>query len=220
MGSDLLLINGLAILISMKDTEQLNTIKNWIKTGSINIFGLPFSGKDTQGRRLTEIFDGNLIGAGKIFRGDNMPDRVKECMRNGKLVPTNDFVDIVLPYLSQPDLAGKPLILSSIGRWHGEEEGVVKATELSGHPMKAVLYLSLSGDEVYDRWQALEINKDLPKRIDDSKEILATRLAEFQEKTLPVLDYYRDLGLLIEVDGRRTRDEVTHDILDALGDWC
>lgn len=206
--------------MSMNNTEQLDILKNWIKSGSINIFGLPFSGKDTQGRRLTEIFDGNLIGAGKIFRGDNMPDSVKECMRNGKLVPTNDFVDIVLPYLSQPDLAGRPLILSSIGRWHGEEEGVVKATELSGHPMKAVLYLNLSDDDMYSRWRAVGMNNDRPIRFDDSEEVLATRLAEFQEKTLPVLDYYRNMGILIEVDGRRTRDEVTHDILNALNDWC
>lgn len=199
----------------MYDTQKLNTIKGWIESGSVNIFGLPFSGKDTQGQRLAELFDGNVISGGEILRGSTIPDHVKDCMCNGKLIPSDDYVTIVLPYLSQPSLIGKPLFLSSVGRWHGEEEGVIMATKASGHPMKAVLYLSLSNDEVYNRWRALNNNADRPGRPDDSEEILMTRLAEFQEKTLPVLDYYRDLNMLIEIDGRRSRDEVTTGILDA-----
>jgi len=200
----------------MYGDERLDAIKNWVGTGSINIFGRPFAGKDTQGRRLAEILDGNVIGGGEILRGGTIPDNIKEYIRKGKLIPSDDYVNIVLPYLNQPRLANKPLILSSVGRWHGEETGVIKATEASGHPLKIVLYLALLDDDVYDRWRAIEANKDRNDRLDDSEEILVTRLAEFQEKTLPVLDYYRNLNMLIEIDGKHTRDEVTNDIIGLL----
>jgi adenylate kinase len=204
----------------MEESEKINDIKNWVGTGSINIFGRPLAGKDTQGRRLAEILDGNVIGGGEILRGSTIPDHTKECMRAGKLIPSDDYVNIVLPYLNQPRLASKPLILSSVGRWHGEEEGVTRATDASGHPLKAVIYLALSDDDVYNRWRAIEANKDRDDRLDDAEEILATRLAEFREKTLPVIDYYRNLNMLIEIDGRRTRDEVASDILDTLYEHC
>jgi len=200
----------------MYGDKQLDAIKNWVGTGSINIFGRPLAGKDAQGQRIAEILDGNIIGGGEILRSSAMPDNIKEYMHSGKLIPSDDYVTVVLPYLNQPRLANKPLILSSVGRWHGEEDGVIKATDASGHPLKVVLYLNLSDDDIYNRWRAIEANKDRDDRLDDAEEILATRLAEFQEKTLPVLDYYRNLKMLIEIDGGRTRDEVTNDIINAL----
>jgi adenylate kinase len=200
----------------MHNHEQIEIIKKWLGAGSINIFGLPFAGKDIQGQRLAKIFDGNLIGAGEIFRSDNMPKNVKECMHNGKIVPTEDFVNIVLPYLSQQHLTGKPLILSSVGRWHGEEDGVIEAIKTSGHPLKMVIYLDISRDDVFHRWQQIEIHKDRSERPDNSEEVITTRLSEFKEKTLPVLDYYRNLGELIEIDGKGSKDEVTQNIINGL----
>jgi len=200
----------------MYDQKQIDAIRNWLGAGSINIFGRPFSGKDSQGVRLAELFDGNLVGGGEILRGGTMPDHIKEYMRTGKLIPSDDYVNIVLPYLNQSHLVDKPLILSSVGRWHGEEDGVIKALEQSNHPLKAVIYLDISGTESHNRWLAREINNDRLNRHDDTMEILNIRFKEFQEKTLPVLDYYKNLGILITVDGKGTRDEVTNNIIDSL----
>jgi adenylate kinase len=200
----------------MYDQKQIDAIKTWLGTGSINIFGRPFSGKDSQGVRLADLFGGNLVGGGEILRGSIMPDHIKEHMRTGKLIPSDDYVNIVLPYLNQPRLANKPLILSSVGRWHGEEDGVIAVLEQSNHPLKAVVYLDISDTESHNRWLAREINNDRTNRHDDTMEILDIRFKEFQEKTLPVLDYYKNLGLLITVDGKGTRDKVTNDIIDNL----
>ena len=200
----------------MYDDKKLDVIKDWLGAGSINIFGRPFAGKDTQGERLATIFNTRLIGSGEILRGDIIPNRIKKYMRAGELIPSEDFVNIVLPYLNQPLLADKPLILSSIGRWHGEEDGVIKVLEKSNHRLMAVIYLDISDIDSHDRWIALTSLKDRQGRNDDAEEVLKTRLAEFQEKTLPVINYYRDLGMLIEINGKRTRDEVTQDILDAI----
>ena len=200
----------------MYDIEKITTIKKWLETGSINIFGRPFAGKDAQGLRLAKLFDGNLIGGGDILRNSNVPEHVKNHIHNGKLIPSDDYVNIVLPYLNQPHLQNKPLILSSVGRWHGEEQGVILAVEKSDHPLKAVVYLDISNNESHNRWLQREINNDRSSRHDDTEEILDIRFTEFEQKTLPVLDYYDKLGILIKIDGNQTRDEVTNDILDAL----
>ena len=200
----------------MYDIEKIAKIKKWLGSGSINIFGRPFAGKDAQGIRLAKLFDGNLVGGGEILRGSAMPNHIKEYMRTGKLIPTNDYVDIVLPYLSQPNFKGKPLLLSSVGRWHGEEDGVVKSLDDSNHPLKAVVFLDISNDESYTRWLAREVNNDRSKRHDDTKEILDIRFSEFEQKTLPVFDYYNKLGILISVNGKQSRDDVTKDIIEKL----
>ncbi|MCX6728305.1 MAG: nucleoside monophosphate kinase [Candidatus Saccharibacteria bacterium] len=196
----------------MNDTEKIETIKKWLGSGAINIFGRPFAGKDFQGRQLIAFFGGNMVSSGEILRNS----KAEMTTREGKLTPTKDFYDVVLPYLNRSELDDSPLFLSSIGRWHGEEQEVMSALDKSGHPLKAVIYLDISINEVHDRWLAREINNDRLERIDDTEETLSIRFNEFQEKTMPVLNYYRKLGLLLEIDGKGPRNEITDLIIDAL----
>ncbi len=218
--TNLLLFIGSIILLVMYDDEKLALVKSWLGTGSINIFGRPFAGKDVQGEILAELLDGNMLGGGEILRGNVVPEHIKECLRVGKLIPSEDYVNIVLPYLSQSKLVGKPLILSSVGRWHGEEMGVIKAIKESGHPLKSVIYLNISDDDSYTRWLKLADINDRHGRRDDTEEILRTRFAEFQEKTMPVIDFYRKLELLIEIDGSGTREQVTNSIINSISKHC
>jgi adenylate kinase len=212
----LLLALCLIILKVMNEREKIDVIKKWLGSGSIDIFGRPFAGKDAQGKRLAQLFGSTLIGGGEILRHSTIPNRVKEEISEGKLAPTDDYINIVLPFLSQPDLTNQSLFLSSVGRWHGEEEAVMAALDKSGHPLKAVIYLNISPNESHTRWLAREINNDRPNRYDDNEETLNIRFTEFQDKTIPVMDYYRDLGLLVEIDGKGPRGEITDLIIDAL----
>lgn len=196
--------------------EDLQKIQDWLGSGSINIFGRPFAGKDTQGKQLAALFDGILLGGGDILRNSTIPDHLHLDLKSGKLIPSDEYVRIVLPYLAQAEFAGHPLVLSSVGRWIGEEEGVISATEAAGHPLKAVVYLDLPEDEVRSRWQALEHHDDRGGRYDDTASILDVRLEEFRTKTLPVIDAYRERGLLIEIDGHASRESVHHTILRSL----
>lgn len=198
------------------DAHKLAVIKDWLGTGSINIFGRPFAGKDTHGRELKTLFDGELLGGGDIIRNSVVPEHVLEMTRAGLLAPTEDYIRIVLPYLSREEFASKPLILSSVGRWHGEEEGVLEATTAANHPVKAVLHLSISEEAVLERWQKKAHIGERGERDDDTKEILEVRLKEYKEKTLPVIDFYRDTGLLIDVDSTLDKKTVLNLIIDEL----
>jgi len=213
MSAKLLVHLTLCILSTM---EEL--IREWLSTGSINIFGKPFAGKDTQGKILADLLDGVVLSGGDILRNSTIPNHVQETMRSGKLVPTEEYINIVLPYLAQDHFAHQPLILSSVGRWHGEEAGVLQATEQAGHPVKAVIYLNLEDDTVRQRWHNLKDTNDRGDRHDDTLEVLEVRLQEYHEKTLPVIDYYRKKGLLIEIDGHQNPEIVHQTILTALTD--
>ena len=212
----MLILLGSAILQTMFDSEKIEIIKKWLGSGSIDIFGRPFAGKDYQGRQLVALFGGNLIGGGEILRNSIVPEDITAQLRVGKLAPTDFYIRTVVPYLSQDRLANAPLFLSSVGRWHGEENGVIEAIQQSGHPMKAVVYLDMPTEESYVRWQSRDINNDRVGRHDDTLEVLKTRFNEFQDKTIPVIDFYRDLGNLVEIDGKQSREKVTQDILEAL----
>jgi adenylate kinase len=200
----------------MDDSAKIAKIAAWLGSGSINIFGRPFAGKDTQGSRLAFMFDAPLLGGGDILRRSHMPVYVKELNRTGELFPTNIYMELVLPFLSQDHFKGKPLILSAVGRRQGEEAGVLEATAAAGHPIKSVILLAMGEEAVWNRWEMAQDVKDRGKRDDDSYEALKVRLDEFRNKTMPVIDFYRTEKLLIEVNGDRDPDEVTNNILDLL----
>ncbi len=195
---------------------QIQKISSWLGTGSINVFGRPFAGKDTQGRILAEILGGALIAGGEILRHYKNQENLQEIMASGNLIPSDLYLRIVLPYLSKSELKDKPLILSEVGRMKGEEPIVLEATAHSGHPTKAVVLLRFSEEDVWQRFNQAVTDKDRGQRQDDRREVLQTRLDRFREKVEPVIEFYREKDLLVEVDGTKSRQEVTKDILIAL----
>lgn len=196
--------------------DKLSTIKNWLGSGSINIFGLPMSGKDTQGLRLTEALNAEFLSSGIIIRAKEAEIH-KNYSGHGALIPTDVFYEWVLPYFKKPELAAKPLVLSSIGRWSGEEDAVMSSAKNANHEIKAVILLNLSEADVEARFEAAKILGDRGDREDDKDlETFRTRLLEFREKTLPVLQHYNSLGLLINVNGDQSRDAVYDEIIDKL----
>lgn len=196
--------------------EQIATITTWLGAGAVNIFGLPFAGKDTQAKKLQQMLGGHILGGGEILRNSSIPPHIEATLHRGELIPSQDYVDIVLPYLSREEFADQPLLLSSVGRWIGEEVGVIEALKTANHELKAVVYLQLEEDVVRERWLALGRHDDRGGRYDDTAEILEVRLAEFREKSLPVLVAYDELDLLVKIDGNKNPEDVTKLIIKAL----
>ena len=196
--------------------DKISTIKKWLGTGSINIFGLPMSGKDTQGIRLAEALGAKFLSSGMIIRAMEKETR-KSYSEHGALIPTNVFYEWVLPYFERKDLFEDPLVLSSIGRWAGEETQVMSVASGVGHDIKATIVLDISEADVENRFNTAKILNDRGDRKDDQDlETFRTRLKEFREKTLPVLQHYKALGLLIEVNGDQPRDAVFNEIVEKL----
>ncbi len=196
--------------------DKISIIKSWLGTGSINIFGLPMSGKDTQGIKLAEALGGKFISSGMIIRSMESETR-KNYTKDGSLVPTDIFYEWVLPYLSRPDLAQYPLVLSSIGRWFGEEDQVMSTARNAGHEIKAAIILNISESAVEHRYYVSKSLNDRGTRADDRDlTVFRHRLEEFREKTLPVVQHYKNLGLLVEVPGDFSRSDVFDAIINRL----
>ena len=191
--------------------EKLSVIKKWLGTGSINIFGFPMSGKDTQGVKLAEAIGGKLLSSGIIIRA-NEAEAHKNLTDKGNLIPTDIFYEWVLPYLKS-----YPLVLSSIGRWSGEEDTVMETAAKAGHEIKAAVLLNISEADVMSRFQKLQILNDRGERQDDKDlAVFQNRLDEFRNKTMPVLEHYKQLGILVNVNGDQSREEVFSEMVDKL----
>ena len=198
--------------------EKVAKIKEWLGTGSINVFGLPYSGKDTVGLRLAELIGAKFLSSGLILRAAEKEDKelAKE-LAAGNLAPTDTFRRIIMPYFSRNDLADFPLVLSSVGRWEGEEYDIMDSAAKANHDIKAVILLNISEDETKKRWEAARVLGDRGERSDDrEKGILDNRIHEFIEKTMPVIETYRKRGLLIPVHATGDRDIVFNSVIDEL----
>ena len=198
--------------------DKILKIKNWLGTGSINIFGLPMSGKDTQGLKLAKALGAKFLSSGLIIRAKEK-ELNQDYSEHGALIPTNVFYEWVLPYFERRDLFDFPLILSSIGRWYGEETAVMTAAAGAGHDIKAVILLDVTEQDVEKRFEAAKTLNDRGDRKDDSDiETFRTRLTEFKTKTVPVLNHYDELGLLIKIDGAKSREEVFTELVEKLSE--
>ena len=186
-------------------------IRSLLKAGSVNIFGLPYSGKDTHGAELKSLIGGDVIGGGDIIR-NSTAENIKSVIATGALAPIDEYLAMVVPFFSQDTLKDIPLILSSVGRWDGEQQAIVEAAKTTGHEIKAVIYLKISRDESIRRWKIADRGRHDDKDLD----ILQKRFEEFESKTIPVIEYYRQLGLLIEIDSMPAPIYVTIRIIKAL----
>lgn len=198
--------------------DHLEKIKKWLGSGAINIYGPPFAGKDTHGHELSHLLNAPLLSSGQVFRDSKhlMTPEDIEILDTGGLPPSDVFFELFTPYLSRAEYDEKPLILSSVGRMPGEVQGVVDAANASGHPIKAVFYLKLDDDKVYERRAISEQLGDRGGRPEDAEHRLATRLHFFETQTLTAIDDYRQRGLLIEINSDAAKDEVLRSILSRL----
>lgn len=202
--------------------DKIIQIKKWLGSGSINIFGIQFSGKDTVGIRLSENLKAEFLSSGDIVRAardssvDSDIQKAALASDSGILTPTDEFQKLILPYLYDEKISGKALILSSVGRWIGEEKPVLDALHRGNHDTKAVILLNISEEEVWQRWQIARNSRNGGRHDDIDEEKVSRRISEFKEKTLPVIDIYREMGLLLEVDGEQSRDDTFTDVINQL----
>ena len=182
------------------------------------IMGPPGAGKGTQATGLAERLGGAHISTGDIFRanvsqGTELGQLAKSYMDQGKYVPDEVTNAMVEDRLSQDD-AREAFVLDGYPRTLDQ---VTKLDEiLAGIDSKldAVLVLTVDHEELISR---LLKRAETSGRSDDTEEVIRERQEVYIAETAPLLPVYRERGLLREVDGVGSIDEVSARIDAALG---
>jgi adenylate kinase len=179
--------------------------------------GPPGAGKGTQAKVVADHFGVPAISTGDIFRanvsaGTELGKKAQQYMDAGEYVPDEVTNLMVRNRIDEQDaepgflLDGYPRTLAQVE----ELDGMIKHT---GHQLDAVLVLTVDGEELVQR--LLERAKT-EGRADDTEEVIRRRQELYAEQTEPLIEVYRDRGILVEVDGMGEVDEVTERIFDAL----
>lgn len=169
------------------------------------LIGIQGAGKSTQGNMLAEKYNIPYLSSGHIFREmakekTKLGRWLKETLNAGALVPDDTTLEVVLTYLQKPEYA-KGYILDGFPR-------TVPQAEAFNGALDKVVYLKVS-----DREALWRISGRNDVREDETLQAIRKRISLFHELTEPVVDYYREQGKLIEVDGEVSVEEVFEQIV-------
>lgn len=210
----------------------------------IVMLGAPGAGKGTQAKLLSEKTGLPHVSSGDLFR-ENIKNETElgklaqTYMEKGELVPDEVTIKMVIERLNRPDCANgaildgfprtcgqaealddtladtglkidlvpfirvpEPVLIARLtGRWTCRAKGHIYHT-LFNPPEQAGI-CDLDGSELY-------------QRPDDSPETVANRIKVYFEQTAPLIDYYREQEVLVEIDGDREIEQVNQALLDKL----
>ncbi|MBI2861884.1 MAG: adenylate kinase [Chloroflexi bacterium] len=205
------------------------------------LLGAPGAGKGTQAGALAERLGVAHVASGDLFRqavgaGTELGRSAQGYMERGELVPDGITIAMMMERLSQPDCV-KGAILDGFPRTLGQALALDRAFADAGRRISQVLYIRVGEGELLRRlsgrwlcrrcqtsYHELSTPPQVPgrcdrcggelyQRDDDRRETAERRLAVYFQQTLPLIDYYRQAGLLIEVDGEGSVEDVGQAIL-------
>lgn len=210
----------------------------------IVFMGPPACGKGTQAVVLSEYLGLPIVVTGEMLRrsaaaGTPGGLAAKEYMDQGLLVPDSVLFQLVEETLSQPQY-DHGVLLDGYPRTIAQAEFLDRLLATRGQAITHVLYLSVADEilvrrqagrlicrscgKVYNRYSLppavdgqCECGGELYQRSDDSEETIRKRLEVYQVNTSPLIAYYRDRGLLHEIDGVGDPALVQERILAATG---
>ncbi|WJL94599.1 adenylate kinase [Microbacterium sp. ET2] len=181
------------------------------------IVGPQGSGKGTQGVRIAEALGVPVVSTGDVFRanvagGTDLGVQVKEIIDAGQLVPDELTSAVVRDRLSKEDAAGG-FLLDGYPR---NLPQVMHLDEFLGgreEQLDAVIVLEVPREESIARLSKRALEQG---RADDTEAAIAQRLAIYESETAPIIAVYATRGIVDEIDGTGTVDEITDRILAAL----
>jgi adenylate kinase len=181
------------------------------------LMGPPGAGKGTQAQFVADHFEVPAISTGDIFRanvsqGTPLGLQVQRFMDAGEYVPDAITNEMVRNRIAEPD-ADPGFLLDGYPRTLAQVEELDDMIADTGHKLDAVLALTVDRDEIVQR---LLMRAEIEGRADDTEEVIRRRQELYLEETKPLIEIYRDRGLLIEVDGMGEVDDVTQRCFTAL----
>lgn len=204
--------------------------------------GAPGVGKGTQAKKIAKRFDIPHISTGDILRkeikqGTGLGIKAGDFVKSGKLVPDDLIIDIIKKEILKPE-ADKGFIFDGFPRTSKQAEsldGMLSSLDLE---LDKVINIIVDEEEIVSRLTSrrmcgkcshtLNVSSvkggsacpvcggELVKRKDDTEDVIRERLDVYDNQTKPLIEYYSQKGLLADIDGIGTEQEVTERILERL----
>lgn len=178
----------------------------------------PGAGKGTQAQRLAAHYGIAHLSSGDLFRrevaaGTAVGQEAAGYLQRGDLVPDRLVLDILAGPVLEAAAAGG-YVLDGFPRTRAQaEEAYSAAQQVSGVELQAVVHLEVSREELQRR---LLTRAHIDGRVDDTQEVIQHRLEVYDTQTAPMLEYYSGRGLVVDVDGEQSVDEVFSAIVGAV----
>ena len=208
------------------------------------IFGPQGAGKGTQAARISEKYDIPAVSTGEIFRwaisgGTALGLKVREYVDQGRLVPDELTIGVIQERLSSEDTQ-EGFLLDGFPRNKFQAQSLDKWLRLNGTQLDAALAIGVPDDVALHRltgrrvclqcgrnyhidappqndWTCDRCGGTVESRSDDlDEQTIRDRLAVYHEQTEPLKAHYKELGLLREIDGIGSPDEVFDRIVAAI----
>lgn len=208
------------------------------------LLGPPGAGKGTQATRIVEKYKVPHISTGDIFRENiknNTPlgQKAQEYMNKGELVPDQLVVDIALDRLGKDDCKNG-FLLDGFPRTVFQADALDKFLKDKGKGIDLVINIEVEDKMLIERLDARRVcptcaatynvigmppkkegicdkcNDTLIQRKDDRKETVGNRIKVYHEQTSPLIDYYKEKGLIKDFDGMIGADALFDEIVKAI----
>jgi adenylate kinase len=208
------------------------------------LLGAPGSGKGTQGVPLADRLGLAHVASGDMFRdhlkaGTKLGQMAQSYINRGLLVPDDVTIQMVLERMGRSE-ATKGVILDGFPRTLAQARALDETLSLQGDSVDVAPFVIVSTAELLrrlaGRWvcraagHSFHVISNPPKqtgvcdldgselyqREDDTIEVARKRLQVYFEQTEPVVDYYRGRGVLVEVNGEQSIEDVFNELVDAI----
>jgi adenylate kinase len=173
------------------------------------LLAAPGGGKGTQGERLASLYAVQHISSGDVLRaearaGTPVGREVAGYLRRGDLVPDQIVFDLLIPAVSAAAARGG-YILDGFPRTVPQAVQAFEVARRLDFTLDAAVHLDVP--------EAVLLQRLLGRaRTDDTAEVIRHRLQVFAETTSPLIAYYRDRGILVEVNGDQPPEAITAEI--------
>ena len=211
----------------------------------IIMLGAPGAGKGTQAKQIAGKYSIPHISTGDIFRaniknGTDLGKKAKEYMDQGLLVPDELTCDLVMDRIQQDDCKNG-FVLDGFPRTIPQAEALDAALTNIGEKMDYAIDVDVPDENIVNRMSGRRAcldcgatyhivslppktegkcdhcGSDLVLREDDKPETVQKRLTVYHDQTQPLIDYYKNQGILKSVDGTQPMEAVFTAITDILG---
>ena len=211
----------------------------------IIMLGAPGAGKGTQEKKIAEKYQIPHISTGDIFRanikgGTELGMKAKTFMDQGMLVPDEITIGMLMDRIGQEDCING-YVLDGFPRTIPQAESLTKALAERGEKVDYAINVDVPDENIINRMSGRRAclgcgatyhitfnppvkegicdtcGQELVLRDDDKPETVKKRLDVYHQQTQPLIDYYKNEGILAEVDGTKDMEEVFQDIVKILG---